>query len=67
MTLELGGKSPLIVFGDADIDAAVAAAISGAFLNMGQNCNAASRTYVEASIYNDFIERAIASTKKIVR
>ncbi|KAL5484192.1 hypothetical protein EMCRGX_G020648, partial [Ephydatia muelleri] len=47
VTLELGGKSPVIVFADADLDAAAEASVSGVLLNMGQDCCAGSRTFVE--------------------
>lgn len=57
VTLELGGKSPFIVFPDADIDRAVAASARGIFRNAGQLCHAASRLYVHASIFDDFVER----------
>ncbi len=58
VTLELGGKSPLIVFNDADIDQALAVANIGLFLNMGQCCAAGSRLFVQAGIYDEFVRRA---------
>ena len=61
LTLELGGKSPAIVFRDADIDAAVAGIIGGIFGNAGQVCVASSRLYVERSLYPTFLEALTAS------
>jgi len=58
-TLELGGKSPLIIFADCNLDAAVEGAHGAIFYNMGQNCCAGSRLYVEKSIYEQFIQRSI--------
>ena len=55
MTLELGGKSPLIVFDDADIEQAVAAANVGLFFNNGQCCIASSRVFVHEAIYEKFV------------
>lgn len=58
---ELGGKSPNIVFADCpDLDRAVAAAVGGIFFNQGESCNAPSRLYVEASIKERFLEKALA-------
>jgi gamma-glutamyl-gamma-aminobutyraldehyde dehydrogenase/4-guanidinobutyraldehyde dehydrogenase/NAD-dependent aldehyde dehydrogenase len=57
---ELGGKSPFIVFADADVDAAVNACIGSIFFNQGESCNAPSRLLVEASIAEAFLERAVA-------
>jgi acyl-CoA reductase-like NAD-dependent aldehyde dehydrogenase len=53
--LELGGKSPVIVFADADLDAAVSWAMMAAFVNMGEVCVAGSRLLVEASVYDDVV------------
>jgi acyl-CoA reductase-like NAD-dependent aldehyde dehydrogenase len=55
--LELGGKAPLIVLDDADLDAAVDAAIFGAFANMGQICMSTERLVVDASIADAFVEK----------
>ncbi|MFP6851063.1 MAG: aldehyde dehydrogenase family protein [Pseudomonas sp.] len=55
-TLELGGKNPMLVLADADIEKAVAGAIGGGLLNQGQVCAAASRLYVHSSRYPDFVE-----------
>jgi len=57
VTLELGGKSPNIVFADADIDAAVAGAHFALFFNQGQCCCAGSRLFVESHIHDEFVER----------
>jgi acyl-CoA reductase-like NAD-dependent aldehyde dehydrogenase len=56
VTLELGGKDPLIVFEDADLDRAVAGALWGAFLNCGQTCAAVERIYVQGGLYEPFVE-----------
>ncbi|RMH12005.1 MAG: aldehyde dehydrogenase family protein [Gemmatimonadetes bacterium] len=56
VTLELGGKSPNVVFADADVEAAVRGASSGIFYGKGEVCAAGSRILVEASIYDDFVE-----------
>ncbi len=57
LTLELGGKSPDIVFADANLDAAVQGAAMAIFGNSGQVCSAGSRLYVESSIHDAFMER----------
>jgi aldehyde dehydrogenase (NAD+) len=57
VTLELGGKSPNIVFADADLDAAVDGAMLGLFLNQGQCCCAGSRLLVEEPVYDRMVER----------
>lgn len=56
LTLELGGKSPNIVFEDANIDAALKGAINGIFYNKGEVCAAGSRILVQESIYDDFVK-----------
>ncbi|WP_449433643.1 aldehyde dehydrogenase family protein [Pseudomonas putida] len=56
LTLELGGKSPVMVFADADIEAAAEAVANGVFFNSGQVCDAGTRAYVERSIYPAFLE-----------
>lgn len=65
VTLELGGKSPNIVFADADIDAAVDGSLFGIFYNTGQSCEARSRLYVHEDIYDEFMEKFVAKTKKL--
>jgi aldehyde dehydrogenase (NAD+) len=57
VSLELGGKSPNIVFADADLDAAVPGAAMAVFANSGQICSAGTRLFVEESIYEEFVER----------
>ena len=57
VTLELGGKSPNIVFADADLDAAVEGAMLGLYLNQGQCCCAGSRLLVEEKVYDRMVER----------
>lgn len=63
-TLELGGKSPNIVFADADLDQAVAWCNFGIYYNHGQCCCAGSRIYVQESIYDEFVKRFVARAKK---
>ena len=67
VTLELGGKSPNIVFADAVLDDAVKGAVSGIFAASGQTCIAGSRLLVQRSIHDDFVERlvAFAATAKL--
>lgn len=59
VTLELGGKSPNIVFADADIEAAVMGAISGIFAATGQTCIAGSRLLLQDTIHDEFVERLV--------
>ncbi|MGH3359601.1 MAG: gamma-aminobutyraldehyde dehydrogenase [Nocardioidaceae bacterium] len=54
--LELGGKAPFVVFDDADLDAAIHGAVAGACLNTGQDCTAATRAIVHASLFDDFCD-----------
>jgi aldehyde dehydrogenase (NAD+) len=63
VTLELGGKSPLIVCADADLDKAAAGAHVALFLNQGQCCCAGSRIYVDEKIYDKFVEKSIQLAK----
>jgi aldehyde dehydrogenase (NAD+) len=60
VTLELGGKSPNIVFADADLDLAVPAAALAAFANSGQVCSAGTRLFVERPIHDEFVARVAA-------
>jgi len=62
-TAELGGKSPLLVFEDADLENAVNTAHNGVFFNHGQCCNACTRILVHAKIYDKFMEMSIAKAK----
>jgi aldehyde dehydrogenase (NAD+) len=64
VTLELGGKSPNIVFADADLDQAVEGSHFALFFNQGQCCCAGSRLYVEEKVYDEFVERSVARAKK---
>src|SRR4029078_3755696 len=57
VSLELGGKSPDIVFADADLDAAVPGAAMAVFANSGQICSAGTRLFIEESIYEEFGEK----------
>jgi aldehyde dehydrogenase (NAD+) len=63
ITFELGGKSPNVVFADANLDAAIAGAEFGLFFNQGQCCCAGSRVYVEQSIHDDFVNKVVKSAK----
>lgn len=63
VSLELGGKSPNIVFADADIDAAVEGAYFGLFFNQGQCCCAGSRLFVEQSIHDEFVAKLVQRAK----
>ncbi|WP_415776547.1 aldehyde dehydrogenase family protein [Sneathiella sp. HT1-7] len=60
VSLELGGKSPVLVFDDADLDAAIAGATSAIFFNQGQACTAGSRLYVQRSVFDQVIEGVAA-------
>jgi aldehyde dehydrogenase (NAD+) len=64
VTLELGGKSPNIVFADADMDKAIEGAHFALFFNQGQCCCAGSRLFVEEKAYDEFVERSAARAKK---
>lgn len=66
VTLELGGKSPNIVFADADLDAAIEGAHFGLFLNQGQCCTAGSRLFIEEKCYEEFVARSIERAKNRV-
>jgi len=63
VTLELGGKSPNVVFADADMDAAITGAEFGLFFNQGQCCCAGSRLFVEEKIHQEFVERLVDRAK----
>ena len=66
VTLELGGNDPMIVLKDADIDKAVKGVINGAFLNAGQVCMGVKRIIVEDEIADEFAQRLVNETEKIV-
>ncbi len=60
LTFELGGKSPNVVFADADLDAAVAGAEFGLFFNQGQCCCAGSRLFVEEAVKEEFVDKVVS-------
>jgi aldehyde dehydrogenase (NAD+) len=64
VTLELGGKSPNIVFADADMDEAIEGAHFALFFNQGQCCCAGSRLYVEEKCYDEFVAKSVERAKK---
>ena len=64
MTLELGGKSPVIIFADTDMDLAVQLAHRALFFNQGQCCNAGSRTFVQDTIYDEFVKKSVERAQK---
>jgi len=66
ISLELGGKSPNIVFADADWQRAAETSPMSVFANTGQDCCARSRMFIERSIYEPFVEKFVAETKKLV-
>ena len=66
VTLELGGNDPMIVLKDADIDKAVKGVINGAFLNAGQVCMGVKRIIVEEAIADEFAEKLVGETEKLV-
>ena len=63
---EMGGKNPIVVLGDADLDLAVESTLQGAFGSTGQRCTATSRAVVVDDIANDFVERLAARTATLV-
>ena len=63
--LELGGKAPFIVYDDADLEAAANGAVVGAFVNCGQDCTAATRIYVQNSVYDDFLGSFLNKVRQI--
>jgi phenylacetaldehyde dehydrogenase len=65
VSLELGGKSPHIVFPDADLDAAAAAVASGIFFNQGQTCTAGSRLYAHVNCFDRVVEAVSAAARKL--
>ncbi len=67
VVLELGGKDPMIVFADADLEAASSAAIWGAFTNSGQACSSVERLYVEESIAEKFTNLVVAKTRNLTQ
>merc|ERR1719160_1879271 len=65
VTLELGGKSPLIICKDADLDQAAVAAHVGLFINAGQCCCASSRLFVHEDVHDAFMEKVLMHAKKL--
>jgi acyl-CoA reductase-like NAD-dependent aldehyde dehydrogenase len=65
VTLELGGKSPAVVFDDADLEAAVAGALYGVYYNAGQCCEARTRILVQSTIYDRFVGAFIEKAKRL--
>ncbi len=65
LCLELGGKSPNIVFADCDIDATIGGTMSAIFMNQGQMCVAGSRLLLEDKIYDEFLEKLVLKTKQL--
>jgi aldehyde dehydrogenase (NAD+) len=65
ITLELGGKSPNIVFADSDIDNAVKGAITGIFYGKGEVCNAGSRLFLESKVKDEFTDKLVARAAKM--
>ena len=66
ISLELGGKSPNIVFADADLEQAAAKSPMSVFANAGQDCCARSRVFVERRVLDEFVDRFVAATERIV-
>ncbi len=66
LSMELGGKSPAVVFADADLEAALDATVFGVFSLNGERCTAGSRVLVERSVYDEFVERYAERAKNIV-
>jgi alpha-ketoglutaric semialdehyde dehydrogenase len=63
--LEMGGKNPLVVMADANLDAAVAGAVDGAFFQTGQRCTASSRLIVDEKVHDAFVEKAVAAMQAL--
>ena len=64
--MEMGGKNPMVVMNDADLDVAVQACLNGAFFSTGQRCTASSRLIVEAGIHDDFVTALVDEMKQLV-
>lgn len=65
VTLELGGKSPAVVFADANLDSAIPSSVWSIFYSAGQSCEARSRILVEQSIYDEFVEKFVAMAGRL--
>lgn len=66
VSLELGGKSPTVVFEDADIDLAIAGILFGIFSSSGQSCIAGSRLFVQKNIFGEFVARLVEATGRLI-
>lgn len=64
-SLELGGKSPLVIFGDCDLDKAVKHGMSSVFFNKGENCIAAGRLFIEDTIHDEFVRKVVRDIKSM--
>jgi succinate-semialdehyde dehydrogenase/glutarate-semialdehyde dehydrogenase len=67
LLLEMGGNGPLVILGDADVDAAVAATITACFLNAGQSCTAGERVLVDRAVHDAYLDRLIGTVSREVR
>uniref|UniRef100_A0A5F8GEQ5 10-formyltetrahydrofolate dehydrogenase n=1 Tax=Monodelphis domestica TaxID=13616 RepID=A0A5F8GEQ5_MONDO len=65
VSLELGGKSPLIIFADCDLSKAIQMGMSSVFFNKGENCIAAGRLFLENSIHDQFVQKVVEEVKKL--
>src|SRR6185436_9396687 len=65
VSLELGGKDPMIVLKDADLDRAAGACVWGALMNSGQICTSIERVYVEAAVFQPFLDKVVARVKAV--
>lgn len=65
VSLELGGKSPLVIFADCDLDKAVRMGMSAVFFNKGENCIAAGRIFVEDKVHDEFVRRVLKDFKSL--
>src|SRR5699024_8316671 len=65
VSFELGGQAPLIVLNDADLDKTVKGVMASKFRNAGQTCVASNRFYVQADIYDEFLEKVTEEVKKL--
>src|SRR6185437_2059643 len=65
LSLELGGNAPVIVFDDANLDAAVAGIMASKFRNSGQTCVCANRIYVQDGIYDRLVDKLVAAVEQL--
>ncbi len=66
VTMELGGKSPLLIFADADMDTAIESALFANFYTQGEICTNGTRVFVERSVYEEFLNKMVARTEQLV-